>query len=182
MSAAQEMAAARAEMGEPGLGAPARSAVMALTLFGLVLVVHQLFNLRAFGLVLIEGRYLYILGGTFLAVAYLTFRADGSKGHPPGPAGWLLAASSLGATAYLAATAQANLSQGWEYAAPEEAVQIFHDIGARQALGFHWGTFQLTDEPREEPRELLAAAREAAGIPAHRFVAFAPGEVHDGAE
>ncbi|WP_370286587.1 MBL fold metallo-hydrolase [Pseudooceanicola nanhaiensis] len=69
-----------------------------------------------------------------------------------------------------------------QHAAPEEAVQIFHDIGARQALGFHWGTFQLTDEPREEPRELLAAAREAAGIPAHRFVAFAPGEVHDGAE
>ncbi|NDV50563.1 hypothetical protein G0D83_13265 [Yangia sp. PrR003] len=65
-----------------------------------------------------------------------------------------------------------------QHVAPEESVQIFNDIGAGQALGFHWGTFQLTDEPRDEPSELLAQSLEAAGIPQHRFWAFGPGEVY----
>lgn len=67
-----------------------------------------------------------------------------------------------------------------QHVAPEEAVRIFDDIGARQALGFHWGTFQLTDEAREEPRELLAQALSASGIPPERFVALEPGAVHGG--
>ncbi|MBS8227946.1 MBL fold metallo-hydrolase [Vannielia litorea] len=67
---------------------------------------------------------------------------------------------------------------GDQHVAPEDSVRIFQDVQARQALGFHWGTFQLTDEPREEPCELLAAARAAAGIAPERFVALAPGDVH----
>lgn len=66
-----------------------------------------------------------------------------------------------------------------QHVAPHEAVQIFHDVGARQALGFHWGTFQLTDEPREEPVELLKASLHAAGVPTDRFRPLAPGDVHD---
>lgn len=69
---------------------------------------------------------------------------------------------------------------GNQHVAPEESVRIFNDIGARQALGFHWGTFQLTDEPREEPKELLEAALRTAGIAPERFTAFAPGDVHLG--
>lgn len=65
-----------------------------------------------------------------------------------------------------------------QHVAPEEAVQIFKDIGATQALGFHWGTFQLTDEPREEPVELLRHSLKAEGIPEARFRALAPGEVY----
>ncbi|WP_301048295.1 MBL fold metallo-hydrolase [Vannielia sp.] len=61
---------------------------------------------------------------------------------------------------------------------PEEAVQIFEDVGAAQALGFHWGTFQLTDEAREEPLELLATALAGRAIDPKRFVALAPGDVH----
>ena len=41
---------------------------------------------------------------------------------------------------------------------PVEAVQIFRDVEAKQALGIHWGTFQLTDENREAPRMALATA------------------------
>ena len=41
---------------------------------------------------------------------------------------------------------------------PAEAVRIFEEVGAARALGIHWGTFQLTDEPREAPAEELAAA------------------------
>ncbi|KTT69192.1 MBL fold metallo-hydrolase [Sphingomonas endophytica] len=62
---------------------------------------------------------------------------------------------------------------------PDEAVRIFDEVGAARAVGIHWGTFQLTDEPREEPRERLATALAAAGIAADRFVAGEPGAVYD---
>ena len=40
---------------------------------------------------------------------------------------------------------------------PGEAVRIMRDLDAEHAIGIHWGTFQLTDEPREEPADKLAA-------------------------
>jgi L-ascorbate metabolism protein UlaG (beta-lactamase superfamily) len=62
---------------------------------------------------------------------------------------------------------------------PAEAVAILEAVGAARAFGIHWGTFQLTDEPREEPRERLAAAMVAAGLAPDRFVAAVPGGVYD---
>lgn len=59
---------------------------------------------------------------------------------------------------------------------PAEAVAAMRDLGAAQAVGIHWGTFQLTDEGREAPREALAAALAAAGIDAARFPALSAGE------
>jgi len=40
---------------------------------------------------------------------------------------------------------------------PEEAVQAFRDLGAREFVAMHWGTFQLTDEPLDEPPARLEA-------------------------
>lgn len=62
---------------------------------------------------------------------------------------------------------------------PDEAVQGFRLAGAGFAVGHHWGTFQLTDEPREAPREALAAALRAQQIAPERFRALAPGETWD---
>jgi hypothetical protein len=46
------------------------------------------------------------------------------------------------------------------HANPEDAVDMFCDVRARAAIGMHWGTFLLTDEPIEEPpQRLLEAAR-----------------------
>ncbi|MCC6719706.1 MAG: MBL fold metallo-hydrolase [Acetobacteraceae bacterium] len=59
---------------------------------------------------------------------------------------------------------------------PGEAVQALAELGAAQALGHHWGTFRLTDEPIDEPPAQLAAALAAADIPATRFPALRPGE------
>ena len=59
---------------------------------------------------------------------------------------------------------------------PEESVRIFQDLGAKYALGVHWGTFQLTDESLDEPPRALAAARARAGIPDDRFFVMAVGE------
>lgn len=61
---------------------------------------------------------------------------------------------------------------------PAEAVRIFNDVGAGRALGIHWGTFQLTDEAREEPVEELATALRAASIAPERFVAAEAGGVY----
>ncbi len=40
---------------------------------------------------------------------------------------------------------------------PEEAVRVFHETRCRRAVGMHWGTFRLTDEPLGEPPLRLAA-------------------------
>ena len=60
---------------------------------------------------------------------------------------------------------------------PDEAVCMFNDLGARQGIGIHWGTFPLTNEPREEPVAKLAAALAQAGIAPERFRAAAPGDL-----
>lgn len=62
---------------------------------------------------------------------------------------------------------------------PTEAVRIFKDVGAGEALGIHWGTFQLTDEAREAPRLALASALAAAGLSSQRFAAAQPGNSYD---
>lgn len=41
---------------------------------------------------------------------------------------------------------------------PEEALQVVQDVGAKRAIGMHWGTFSLTDEPMAEPAERADAA------------------------
>jgi L-ascorbate metabolism protein UlaG (beta-lactamase superfamily) len=45
---------------------------------------------------------------------------------------------------------------------PAEAVRVHHDVGARRSIAMHWGTFDLTDEGREEPVRALEAARGTA--------------------
>jgi L-ascorbate metabolism protein UlaG (beta-lactamase superfamily) len=60
---------------------------------------------------------------------------------------------------------------------PADAVQAFIDCGAELAVGHHYGTFQLTDEPIDAPALALAEALKAAGIPAERFRALLPGQV-----
>ena len=53
---------------------------------------------------------------------------------------------------------------------PEEAVSAMLDLGARQAIGMHFGTFDLADEPLDEPprRFLDEAARR--GLDGRAFV------------
>jgi L-ascorbate metabolism protein UlaG (beta-lactamase superfamily) len=60
---------------------------------------------------------------------------------------------------------------------PEEAVRVMLELGAEEAIGHHWGTFQLTNEGIERPKEALGEALAEAGVAPERFRAFRPGQV-----
>jgi len=49
---------------------------------------------------------------------------------------------------------------------PEEAVRAALDLGARRVLAMHWGTFDLTDEPLDEPPRRFRVAATAEGFDA----------------
>ncbi|WP_413927600.1 MBL fold metallo-hydrolase [Herbaspirillum sp. alder98] len=59
---------------------------------------------------------------------------------------------------------------------PKQAVQIHQDVRAKRSIGMHWGTFELADEPLDEPPGLLAEAVKEAGLPADEFVTLKHGE------
>ncbi len=60
---------------------------------------------------------------------------------------------------------------------PEEAVRAYQNCGAELALGYHFGTFPLTDEAIDAPRASLKIALAAAEIEPEKFRALDPGEV-----
>jgi N-acyl-phosphatidylethanolamine-hydrolysing phospholipase D len=59
---------------------------------------------------------------------------------------------------------------------PAEAVRIHRDVGARQSVGVHWGSFEMSDESLDEPPRELAAARRAAGLADDEFFVMKVGE------
>ena len=62
------------------------------------------------------------------------------------------------------------------HVAPEEAVHIHQDVGARQSIGMHWGAFVLTDEPMEEPPRRLHQALLDQGMDEHCFQVMQHGQ------
>ena len=59
---------------------------------------------------------------------------------------------------------------------PEEALQAGLDVGAERLLGIHYGTFDLTDEPLDEPPRRFHAAAARLGVAAERVWTPALGE------
>lgn len=62
---------------------------------------------------------------------------------------------------------------------PAEAVDAFQKLGAQDALGVHWGTFQLSHEGVDEPPADLRTALHAAGIDPARFRTLEAGQSWD---
>ena len=52
---------------------------------------------------------------------------------------------------------------------PDEAVRAHLDVRGRHSIGMHFGTFQLTDEPMDEPLEKLDEARSEHGVAPSAF-------------
>ena len=59
---------------------------------------------------------------------------------------------------------------------PEEAVQAFVDLNARVLLGIHWGTFDLAEEPLDEPPGRMLAEVRRRGIGSERAWILRVGE------
>ena len=57
-----------------------------------------------------------------------------------------------------------------------EAVRAALDLAARHTVAMHWGTFDLTDEPPDEPPRRFRAAAEAANLGPDRAWVLAVGE------
>ena len=58
----------------------------------------------------------------------------------------------------------------------EEAIQIHKDLKSKSSIAMHWGTFQLTDEPMDEPPQLLKALSLEKNLHADEFVSMKHGE------
>ena len=59
---------------------------------------------------------------------------------------------------------------------PEEAVSAHQALQARRSVGMHFGTFQLTDEPIDEPPQRLRRALDARGLDREAFTTMGFGE------
>jgi len=59
---------------------------------------------------------------------------------------------------------------------PEEAVQAALDLGCRTTVGMHWGTFELTDEPLDEPPRRFRAEAARRGLAEDHVWVLAVGE------
>lgn len=47
---------------------------------------------------------------------------------------------------------------------PATAISAFRDLGARELVPIHWGTFKISDEPMREPPQWLRIEAERAGL------------------
>ena len=65
------------------------------------------------------------------------------------------------------------------HASPEEAIQIARDIGAKQAVGMHWGTIRLTPEAAFEPPVRFKQAADQQGYGADNAITLKIGETYE---
>lgn len=104
------------------LGGIAKWVFVLFTAAAIILSVNQLFNLQFFaGIVVLEGRYLFLLAGLFLSLTFLAFPLRGTPGGSVAWYDWVLAGLAAAVAGYFAYTADVSLEEGWEYAPPEEA-------------------------------------------------------------
>jgi TRAP transporter 4TM/12TM fusion protein len=100
----------------------ARWLIALATVGAIIVAINQLFNFRIGGYAMLEGMYLYILAGTFLAISFLCFRIKGGVSSQIPWYDWALALLALGIAGYFAFTRSESLDNGWEYAAPQTAI------------------------------------------------------------
>ena len=65
---------------------------------------------------------------------------------------------------------------GYAHMDPEQAIQAHLDLHSKQSIGIHYGTFQLTAEPINEPQELLLKEKAKANIEADKFITMEFGQ------
>ncbi|GGG30043.1 C4-dicarboxylate ABC transporter [Caldovatus sediminis] len=91
---------------------------------GILLTINQTFNLHLTGAPIIDTSFYYLLLGLFLSLAFLAYPAHGAAWRTIPWYDWGLFAACLGATSYLAWNGSRIVSEGWDLAAPPEAVAV----------------------------------------------------------
>lgn len=104
------------------MAGPSRWFVAVATTLAMGVAIHQLFNLRVGGYTMLEGMYVYVLAGIFLAITFLSFRIRKSTSPDIPWYDWVLAVAAMSVAGYFAATSSVSLDYGWEYAPPPPAV------------------------------------------------------------
>ena len=61
---------------------------------------------------------------------------------------------------------------------PEQAIQAFKDLNAKTMIPVHYGTFDLSDEPVDEPMQRLLREIDRIKLPANSVAILAIGEAH----
>jgi TRAP transporter 4TM/12TM fusion protein len=101
------------------LSRPWQAVFGGLILLAGFLVLNQLFNWQLFiGLVILENRHLYAVGGCLISLVFLAYPATGRAGDHLRWYDVLPFAVTLGATAYLVWNGERAVTEGWEYGAP----------------------------------------------------------------
>jgi len=59
---------------------------------------------------------------------------------------------------------------------PEEALRVLEDVRGRRLVGIHWGTFDLADEPLDEPPKRVMAEAQRLGLDPERIWLLKHGE------
>jgi N-acyl-phosphatidylethanolamine-hydrolysing phospholipase D len=117
-----------------------------------------------------EDLHWFYAGDTGYSRSFADIRSHfAGRQHPQAGGGFDLALLPIGAYAprwFMAA----------QHVDVEEALRIHGDLGAKRSLGVHWGTFELTDEPLDEPPRTLAAQRPLHGVGEDEFFTLAIGE------
>jgi N-acyl-phosphatidylethanolamine-hydrolysing phospholipase D len=62
------------------------------------------------------------------------------------------------------------------HVSPAEAVQVYLDLNARKFIAIHWGTFDLANEPLDEPPKTLLNEVKKRSLPIENFWIFRHGE------
>jgi L-ascorbate metabolism protein UlaG (beta-lactamase superfamily) len=65
---------------------------------------------------------------------------------------------------------------GYTHLTPEQALEVLADVRAQRMVPIHWGTFDLADEPLDEPPRRLEAAARRLGLEPARVAPFRHGE------
>ncbi len=91
---------------------------------GVLLTVNQTFNLHLTGGPILDTSFYYLMLGLFLSLAFLAYPAHrGARGAIPWY-DWAIFATCLGATGFLAWNGSRIIAEGWDLAAPAEAVLV----------------------------------------------------------
>lgn len=59
---------------------------------------------------------------------------------------------------------------------PEEALRVLADVQGQRLVGIHWGTFDLADEPIEEPPGRVVVEARRLGLDPERIWLLKHGE------